>query len=618
MSDAISSCSCDLREWGCFFSLWKSRTATLIRFLPLLFLLCLVGCGSNYRGAGGDPPPPTGASVIMAPPIPASFFGFTIDKQCSISDTDASGGNCNNPEHHSFPGLPFGWARSLGAGGIKWSDLVQCDPTGAVCPKPGSGCSKDGLGCAANQLVANCQPSSLAPDDPANCAYVWKQFDFWTKIYNAHGIDWMYDGFYTPDYLSVRGSRCKANGQAVFGPDPTCVDVADLCGGGPAFKWGCDPPFDIDAAPGSGLADGTDQNFKWFVIVVMKHLQQNAEHITYWEVWNEPNICQEWNHSDETGVNCPVQDAGGSGGRSTGTAAQLVRIAQDARTIIAPYDPSVKITSPPVTGVEGIYNYTSKILAQGGQEFDLVGFHGYYGGACPSNCPTPEAWVTHWNALIKVVRSTGQSAKPAIDTEFSWGDGSNVTDPDMRAAQTGRIYLLQESYYPSLARVDWYGEDFPIDMTPNPDNNNLPNGGSGQFWASGATNTQDHCSAPDPTQGGFDCPAGLAMNQVSTWTVGATFKAPCACSASPNGGDCTTSTPTGIWQCSITRPNGYKGLFVWDNTATVFPCANAPCGTTLFNIPPGYTDWQDLNGSVTLLNGATSLTIGAKPLLIEN
>jgi hypothetical protein len=556
--------------------------------------------------------------------IPSSFYGFTINKQCSIADTNASGLACNNPEPHSFPGLPLAWSRSLGADFIKWSDMVQCDPTGSVCPKPGSGCSKNGRGangtpCPSDQLVANCQPSSMAPDDPANCAYVWQNFDFWTKTYNAHAVDWMYDAYYTPDYLSVRGSRCTGNGQADFGADPTCIGAADICHGTKGFMWGCDQPFDIDATPGSGLADGSDQHYKWFTTAFMKHLRQNAEHITYWEVWNEPNICAEWNHGDQAGVDCPNQNTGG--GPSTGSVAQLVRMAQDARAIIPGYDLSVKITSPPVVGVGGINNYLSKILVQGGQQFDLIGFHGYYqtSSGCPTGCPVPESWVAQWEALASVSSNAGQAGKPAINTEFSWGAKSNLTDPDMRAAQAARIYLLQESYYPALVRVDWYGEDFPIDNTPNPKNNNLPSGGTGEFWASGSTNTADNCVSPDLAQGGFDCPAGLAVNQVSKWTIGASFVGPCTCSASPNGGSCSSSPPTGIWQCSVTRPNGYQGLFVWDNTATSFPCTNPSCGTTTFNIPSAYTaDWQDLNGNVTPLAGATTVTIGAKPILIEN
>jgi hypothetical protein len=262
-------------------------------------------------------------------------------------------------------------------------------------------------------------------------------------------------------------------------------------------------------------------------------------------------------------------------------------------------------------------------LAQAGpQLFDIVGFHGYFnniGAACPSSCPTPESWMIEWNNLVSVMTSAGQSTKPAMNTEFSWGANSNVTDPDMRAAFTARIYLLQEAEYPALVRVGWYGEDFPVDLTPNPNNSNLPAGGTGEFWASGKTNLQDGCPTMDASQGGFDCPAGLAMEQISKWTVGAAFPAACSCSPSPNDGDCSASPPTGIFQCKITEASGHLGLFAWDNTAVTFPCSNAACGSTTFTIPSTFTsDWQDLNGNKTPLAGASTVIIGAKPILLEN
>jgi hypothetical protein len=543
--------------------------------------------------------------------IPASFYGFTINDPCSISDTRPDGSNCSNTESHNFPGLPLTWSRSLGESYIKWSDIAQCDPTGTTCPQPGSGCSKDGLGsggssCPDNELVANCVPKAKAPDDPTNCAYVWVTFDFFANQLNAHSVDFMYDAYYTPDYLSVRGSRCTANGQADFGPDPTCIGPIDSCGGGTNFNWGCDPPADIDATPGSGLADGSDQNFKWFVTAFMTHLQQNGEHITYWEVWNEPNVCKEWNHGDETGIDCPTQNPGG--GPSVATAKQLVRMAQDARAIIPTFDPSVMISSPALVGLQGSNTsaYMNKILTLGGAAlFDVIGFHGYYAnGSCPSKCPVPENWLAQWNNVVKVMNATGQSSKPALNTEYSWGADTNVTDPDMRAAHTARLFLLQESYYPALARESWYAEDFPIKA----------GGGSGEFWVSGANNVQDSCSVGDSVQGGFRCPAGLAMNQVYEWTLGATFGGACTCS----GAHCADAPQVGVFQCSITRAGGYAGLFAWDSSATVFPCTNGPCGTTTFNIPAGYTsDWQDLDGNVTQLGGASTVTIGAKPILIE-
>jgi hypothetical protein len=214
--------------------------------------------------------------------------------------------------------------------------------------------------------------------------------------------------------------------------------------------------------------------------------------------------------------------------------------------------------------------------------------------------------------------SAGVSAKPAINSEFSWGNSSNVTDPGMRAAFAARTYLLQESQYPALMRVNWYGEDFTENFAINPDTG-VPYGGTGEFWASGADNTTDNCLTPDPVQGGFDCPAGLAVQQVAKWTTGAVFASACSCSASSNG-NCSATPPTGIFQCKITQANGHLGLVVWDNTAG-FPCLGSgpACGGTSFTIPAGYSgNWQDLEGNATQLNGSTTITIGAKPILIEN
>jgi hypothetical protein len=582
------------------FSIGSGSIATLIGSIALL--ACLSGCGGGTASTNVViPPPPPGNA------IPASFFGFTINRACSITNTDPAGGNsCGNTESHSFPGLPFTWSRSLGTGKLKWSDLVRCDPTGSVCPIPGNGCSKNGAGCNSSQLVAGCVPSSSSPDDPNNCAYFWQNFDWWTQQYNSHSVDWMYDAYYTPDYLSVRGSRCTGPGTADFGADTSCIGPADSCLGDAV--GGCDPPADIDKTAGSGKADGTDQNYIWFVTAFTTHLQQNHAHIKYWEIWNEPNICGEWNHKDETSQDCSSMGFA----PSTGTATQLIRLAKDARAILPS---SVSITTPPVTNVSAINDYLSIILSQGGQYFDIVGFHGYFNThtGCPSSCPTPEAFVTQWSALRGV-----NSTMPAMNTEFSWGANSNVTEPDMRAAFAARIYLLQESEYPALSRVAWYGEDFPIDLSPNPNNSNLPSGGTGEFWADGDSNVADGCLTPDPVQGGYDCPAGVAVQQISKFTIGATFQGPCSCSAT-SGGSCSSSPQTGIFQCTITETNGHSGLFVWDNTQTTFPCANAACGSTTFTIPSGFTaDWQGLDGTKTSLGGATTVTIGAKPILLEN
>jgi hypothetical protein len=602
-----------------------AKSSVFSQFGLILLALCLSACGGgNQSSAPGSAP---GRPATPFPePIANSFFGMAFQNACSITNNGPNG-PCNNPEFHSFPSVPFGLASSLNSANnnMKWSDLVQCDPTGSVCPIAGSACSKTGVGangqpCPAADLVPNCIPNAAAPDDPSNCAYVWTTFDYWTIMYNAHGINWMYVPYYTPDYLSVRGSRCIAPGHADFGGDPTCLATADVCQNQTGFMWGCDPPSDIDAIPGSGLADGTDQNYINFVEALGQHVFNSFETINYWNVWDQPDICSRWNHNDQPSVDCTKLNPGG--GPSFGTVPQLGRLATDARaTLSLEFVKGVKFVSPSFANVVSNAAYLQLLIASGPSAFDSVGYQGYFtdGVGCPSHCPVPEIEAVDWDSVLNSLVLIGLPNKTAIDTAFSWGPTSNVTDPDMRISFVARSFLLQESNYPQLNRALWVGEDFPIDLTPNPNNGNLPNGGNGQLWASGVNNIQDNCLIPDSGQGGFDCPAGVALKQVAKWTEGNTFSSACTCSTSPNGGNCSAIPPSGIWQCPIFGPNAYQGLFVWDSTVTSFPCTNLACGSTMFTIPPQYAaDWRDLTGTVTLLNGATTVMVGAKPILIEN
>jgi hypothetical protein len=90
--------------------------------------------------------------------------------------------------------------------------------------------------------------------------------------------------------------------------------------------------------------------------------------------------------------------------------------------------------------------------------------------------------------------------------------------------------------------------------------------------------------------------AQTAWTQVQNWMVGATMANPC----SQNGT---------VWTCTLTRSN-YKALAVW-NTAGCFS----------FSVPSDYTQYRDLAGGTTQLNGAMSVTIGIQPIqtiLLEN
>jgi hypothetical protein len=419
---------------------------------------------------------------------------------------------------------PFGSYRTLGSQ-IKWADIETCD----------------------------------GGSDPTNACYQWPPFDQWINQARSNGADVMFTLFATPSWASSRGSRCVAAGN----PDAGCTGAADLTcvfqqQNGPGV---CDPPSDIDAVPGSGRGDGTNKHFRDFVTALVTHA--GAGTIRYWEIWNEPNISTEW----------------------TGTNAQMVRMARDARTIVRSVDSAARFTTPAVANaIMAAKNWLQPyLLAGGGDLADVVAFHGYVqSGACPDQCPVPENEITLVNNVRSVAAAAGQQNKPLFDTEVSWGEKSGFTDAAARQAFTGRMYLLSMSS--GVARLYWYGLDFAISST----------GGSGEFWA--PSGNPDGCGVAAP-EGGDLCPAGVAVQQIARWMIGAQFSSPC--------------TPSGTtWTCGLTAPGGYQAIAVWDTSGT----------TVLFPVPAQYIRLRTLDGTALTMDPAPNRTIpaGASPILLEN
>jgi hypothetical protein len=101
------------------------------------------------------------------------------------------------------------------------------------------------------------------------------------------------------------------------------------------------------------------------------------------------------------------------------------------------------------------------------------------------------------------------------------------------------------------------------------------------------------CSA-DPEIPPGPTPIHNTWELMTTWLSGATFAGPC------------TSSGT-IWRCTITKP-GYQGMFLW--TTAWLASESVPVGKT-------YTQYLDLDGNVYKLNGATSVTVTNRPILLE-
>ncbi len=369
----------------------------------------------------------------------------------------------------------------------------------------------------------------------ADQVYNWTDFDRWIGRAEANGQDIMYTLFTTPTWASTRG-RYTGN------PNYGCV-YWNISGPG-----ACDPPNDLNVD-----GTGTDQHWKDFVTAVMNHVGPGR--IKYWEVWNEYNNNVEW----------------------TGTQAQMLRMAKDAYTIIKSMDSNALVTSPSVSSaVFSVENWVTPYLVAGGGNYaDIIAIHGYVhlpSNICPYSCPDPQIVATILDKARAAMAASGQQNKPLFDTEGSWGEGTQMYDPDMQTAFTGRYYLIQAAGTPYSKGFDkfyWYGWDFPH---------------SGQFYALNGTGLTT---------------SGIAYQQLYNWLVGATQSG-----CSPLGTQ---------WTCPMTR-TGYQAEAIWDSSQT---CSHGNCSTINVTVPSTYTQYQDLDGNVITITNNT-VPVGLKPILLES
>ena len=314
-------------------------------------------------------------------------------------------------------------------------------------------------------------------------------------------------------------------------------------------------------APPDNIQDWTD-----FLTAVVQHYNGKTQpHIKYYELWNEINIQLWW----------------------TGANAQMLALAQAAYPII--HDAYSQLLTPSVAGPVGTVSPTSQVnamtqyLQAGGYKYaDGGAFHGYIaaqGGVTPFPMPEQDttsgckAFVGCHGSIITIATQmravfdqNGLSGKPFFQTEGSWGN-MTVTDPDTQVQWVARYNLLQAGLRSTLnlQMAAWF------------------------TWADpsfGWGNIAD--ASLNPT------PAGVAYNQVYNWVVGSAIAQPCSGAAN------------GTWTCTLTRAGGYTAQAVWNTQ-----------GSIAYSPGPGYTQVRDLTGITSPIPASGSVTIGPKPVLVE-
>jgi len=439
----------------------------------------------------------------------------------------------------------------------------------------------------------NVQPSNGA-------AFDWTHLDAWMSALQANGIAHV--------LFPLSGTARWASSD----PDNLHA-LCDYADDNPPSNYGyCAPPVDLNTD-----GTGADQLWRDWIAAVSQHLVSvgSADGITIdaYEGWNEftrqvsdqqPGAGIAWEGTNQQLVRM-MQDArciiiGNLGGSQTTEASGGQTCAQVLQSVSlsAPTDPSALFLSPN-TGVGNTHIFLgawdSYMSTPGASDAaDGYAFHLY---KTKPDMPVESRMLPALLAFEAdpTVAAGMQDGKPVWGTEGSWQDNSGLPDPDDQAAYVARDYLLISSVA-NIQRFYWYALDEAC-TTPGC-NNTLDAGGTGTLLIPPGQST---CTNPT----GCIQEAGIAYGQVYNWMVGAKQSTPCK------------NIQGTIWTCGFTRqsPSGYQAEAIWDTSQT---CSNGTCTTAPQSVPSGYVQYRDLAGNVTQIGNSTTVSVGEKPILLEN
>lgn len=297
-------------------------------------------------------------------------------------------------------------------------------------------------------------------------------------------------------------------------------------------KWASSRPTEpcIYPVPGLAAEPSNIQDWRDYVRTVMVRYKGK---IKYYEIWNEP----------------------ASKLFFSGTVAQLVELTKEAHTIARSVDNNIKIISPSSTLAGGGFDWFTKFMKAGGEEYvDIIGYH-FYVGLNP-----PEAMIKH------IVNINSKIHKPLWNTETGWSKPKKFTDDKEAMAFVARSYIL--NWAAGVDRFCWYAWD----------NKN--------FVTLRMTEDDDKTLTP----------AAIAYSEIQKWMVGARME---SCS----------SDLSDTWVCKLSRDNGYHAYIIWNTSKpTQFPLQ---VGWNVKRI-------KDLKQGIRVVSKETSIEIGPSPILLEN
>ncbi|MBX0327005.1 hypothetical protein K2Z83_04825 [Oscillochloris sp. ZM17-4] len=261
---------------------------------------------------------------------------------------------------------------------------------------------------------------------------------FWDRVQQHPGgpYDWDGDDAGRYNYDLAIGAQAAAG-----------IQILGLLDYNPAWFKGKNP------RPEEWIADWGD-----YVYSAVARYGRDRGQITYWELWNEPNLAAS---GYESGLY---------------TVADFVRILEVGRAAALAADPNAKIvmgglapiwSEAPTPRHYDYFDYLDQVGRLGGWRFvDVIAIHPYR-----PNTPEGDTWrrdqsltfSQELSRLDAVLRAYGP--RPIWLTELGWSTSQSYlgVDEDTQAFLLVRSYLLAMAH-PSVEKIFWY--DFRDDTPP--------------------------------------------------------------------------------------------------------------------------------------------------------
>ena len=326
----------------------------------------------------------------------------------------------------------------------------------------------------------------------ASGVYNWSNLDNWIAMAQSQNLDVLYTIGDTPQFIGTipAGSPC-----GVAGP------------------YSCSAPTDLKT-------DGTGSDATFIAFMTALVTRYKGE-IAYYELWNEADSPQFF----------------------SGTMAQMVRMGQDASSIIRSIDPAAKILSPSAHGPTMRTWFDSYVASGGAAYFDIVNAHLRGNGSANA---IPETFLTMYADVTTETAKRNLTSLPVWDDEHGIKVGQ-MTDTDLLAGYTARSVILRAGVGLQRQYIFTWDDAPPYDMQGND--------------------------------------SGTAWDTVAGWLIGHSISA------------CVESGT--VYTCAVDN-----GQIVWDTAQT---CSNGTCTTSKYTYSTIYHWQTDIKGKKTALSGKTVL-----------